>query len=40
MVSLIVCIDLEGMKVIPSGRFDPSSIAFMRPEDNAKNIMR
>ena len=40
IVSLIVCSDLDGTMVSPSGTFTPSRIAFINPVDNAKKKIR
>jgi multisubunit Na+/H+ antiporter MnhG subunit len=40
IVSLIVCSDLDGTMVSPSGTFTPSRIAFINPVDNAKKKTR
>ena len=40
IVSLIVCSDLDGTMVNPSGTFTPSRIAFINPVDNAKKKTR
>jgi hypothetical protein len=40
IVSLIVCNDLDGTMVSPSGTFTPSIIAFIIPLDNAKKKIK